>query len=267
MMALRIVDAQDLFVEDRQLRGSAPAPTHADDQDAMAQNMSLLNTTSNMSGHIGQDGEVASLEGIDLEANAVVAVTIASIAAWVMTHKAAIGATVVAYKGMMMLGDVTDRVLQAVWQPLRWSSSFKNRMGWYGLPLTVGLVNDSPWPVRILKHEVLRGTEFSFFPEGQRLQPGQESKWEAYSTHLAGEVRIAIQVEVEDSARTQYTVQAASFKRPLFWCSSPVANVFVGSWSDVWAEQKMLCKNPSGVKTNGRYYMAIFLADVTAHHM
>merc|ERR1712241_528068 len=58
-----------------------------------------------------------------------------------------------------------------------------------------GLVNDSPWPVRILKHEVLRGTEFSFLPEGQRLQPGQEGKWEAYSTAFAGEVRIAIQVE------------------------------------------------------------------------
>jgi len=262
MMALHIVDAQDLFVQDRQLRGSAIVPT-----DTIAQNMSLLNTTSNLSGHSGLDGEMVSFEGIDLEADAVVTATIAAIATWVVAHKAAIGATVTAYKGMMMLGDVTDRVLQAVWQPLHWSSSFKNRMGWYGLPLTVGLVNDSPWPVRILKHEVLRGTEFSFLPEGQRLQPGQEGKWEAYSTAFAGEVRIAIQVEVEDSARTQYTVQAASFKTPSFWCNSPVANVFVGSWSDVWAEQKMLCKSPSGVKTKGRYYMAIFLADVTAHHM
>merc|ERR1712241_1475434 len=74
-------------------------------------------------------------------------------------------------------------------------------------------------------------------------------------------------VEVEDSARTQYTVQAASFKTPDVWCNSPRANVFVGSWSDIWAEQKMLCKNPSGVMTNGRYYLAIFLADVMAHHM
>jgi len=261
LMALRSVDAQDIFVQDRQLRGSV----HTDD---MAQNISMLNTTSNLSGHSGQGGEMVSIEGIDLEADAVVTATIASIVSWVAAHKVAVlGGIVTAYHGIVTLGDVTDKILQDVWKPLQWSSSFKNRMGWYGLPLTVGLVNDSPWPVRILKHEVLSGKEFSSCPEGQRLQPGQESKWEAYTTSLAGEVRIAIQVEFEDSARTQYTVQAASFKTPSFWCNSPVANVFVGSWSDVWAEQKMLCKSPSGVKTKGRYYMAIFLADVTAHHM
>jgi len=212
------------------------------------------------------NGEMLPREDIDLEADAVGTIIVA-IAAWVVAHKAAIGAAITTYKGILMLGDATDKILQAVWQPLEWSSSFKNRMGSWGLPLTVGVVNDSPWPVRILKHEVLKGTEFSYHSEGHKLRPGEEGKWEAYTTDFMGEVRIAIQLEVEDGARTQYTVQAASFKTPSVFCDAPRGNVFVGTWSDVWAEQEKLCTNPTGVKTNGRYYMAFFLADVVAQHI
>jgi len=209
-------------------------------------------------------GEMLPREDIDLEAD-FVGTIIDPIATWLAARKALIRKAITTYKGIY--DSLTDEILQAVWQPLKWSSSFKNEMGSWGLPLTVGVVNDSPWPVRIIKHEVLKGTEFSSHSEGHKLRPGEEGKWEAYTKDWFGEVRIAIHLEVEDSARTQYTVQAASFKTPDLFCDTPRGNVFVGTWSDVWAEQEKLCRNPTGVLTNDRYYMAFFLADVVAQHV
>lgn len=89
-------------------------------------------------------------------------------------------------------------------------------------------------------------------------------------------MRIAIQVEVEDAARTQYIVQAARTDKskpqpgqegmfvPTRWCDGPRGNVFEGSWADKWKQHEQLCMNPTGVIEHGIFHdhMAVFLASV-----
>jgi len=199
----------------------------------------------------------------------VLAVKIKLIAAWLAANQAALSgaaAVIKGYVGILRAGQLTHAILSDVWRGLEWNSAFRKQMGWTGLPLTVGVVNDSPWQVHILRHEVLSGSEFSYFSERSTLYPGEEAKWEAYRSGW-GDVRIAIQLYFDDGAKTQYTLQAANFKTGHWKCDTPRGDAFEGSWADVWREQHQLCKNPEGVKSKDGYYMAFFLADLVTKHM
>lgn len=205
----------------------------------------------------------------DVKAEAIVtsALTIGAVLAWLKANAVAIGAAaaaVTAFQGILESGGMIASTLATIFDSLKPSPDFERAVGNFGLPLTVGVINDSPYPVRIAKHEVLKGQDFSFTSESNLLQPGQEAKWEAYSWYF-GEVRIAIQLNFEDRVHTHYTVHAAKFRTGSWWCKSLRGEVFRGDWDDVWGHQKALCDVTDGARSGSPYNIAFFVADVPVH--
>jgi len=194
-------------------------------------------------------------------------IEIPSIARWLAENddrfRAAVAVT--AFRGILEeMGRRTASILSEIFNSLAPSPDFSRVVGWFGMRLTVGVINDSPFPVRIAKHEVLRGSEFSFSSESRVLQPGEEAKWEAY-TSWGGSVRLAIQLNFEDRAHTHYTVHAAKFRLGSWFCKSLRGEVFKGDWHDVWGHQRALCDLTDGAKSRNDDKVAFFVADVPVH--
>jgi len=220
-------------------------------------------------------------EDVKAEASVTGATTIAGIAAWLAARSAAnvtIPDNITAAWGIVETGQLSAPILNDIFTYMAPGPEFsslvgRRNLGLGGLGLTVGVINDSPFPVRIVKHEVVwPGFEFSSISEGDVLQPGQAAKWESYAKWWGSEVRIAIQLSFEDQAHTQYIAYAAKLRENCLFgicdpCGSLRGQVFKGDWN-IWNRLRhhiSLCGVTSGTRSESPDNVAFFLADVHAH--
>jgi len=202
-------------------------------------------------------------EHSDAVVTVTVAVGIGKIATWLIAHKAAFvaaGALVETFHGMLKAGALAGDIVGQVIDNMKPSREFTRQVGSFGLPLTVAVVNDSPVNMRIVRHEVMEGSEFSYSSEGRNLAPGDEAKWEAYTNWWGTAVRISIEVEFDDAEKTHAIINAAKLRGFSSWgCDSlRGGDVLEGRWGDRSKYQDALCKADRDVSRSGNPYQLAF---------
>jgi len=202
-------------------------------------------------------------EHSDAVVTVTVAVGVGKIAAWLIAHKAAFvaaGELVKLFHGILQTGALAADIVGQVIDNMKPSREFTRQVGSFGLPLTVAVVNDSPVNMRIVRHEVMEGSEFSYSSEGRNLAPGDEAKWEAYTNWWGTAVRISIEVEFDDAEKTHAIINAAKLRGFSSWgCDSlRGGDVLEGRWGDRSKYQDALCKADRDVSRSGNPYQLAF---------
>jgi len=136
-------------------------------------------------------------------------------------------------------------------------------VGSLGMPITISLINDFPFPIKITNYTVSHGHQYSG-PTSEVIKPGEMGIWHCYRT-AGSQIEVLANIQVDDAVKTDLVVAAARYR---------VRNVFTGcgyirgkvGWGkDTGVAYKALCNLMDGMKLNpeeGRsdYDFAIMLA-------
>jgi len=135
---------------------------------------------------------------------------------------------------------------------------FLSTVGKFGLPLTISVVNDNPlYNMRILRHDVWEGSEYSYSMESRTLAPGAVAKWEAYA-YWGSTVGVSVEVALDDPKNTHYQVHAVKYRMGN-WFSGCDDMIGVATEGGSFNNRPTLCHSDDHVYNGHGNAMAFFL--------
>jgi hypothetical protein len=161
--------------------------------------------------------------------------------------------------GAAAAGMVADHTIGVAFDHLKGGTEFKDAYGEYGLPLTVGVINNSPNPVRYVGYELRDGTAWGVPAQNTTLAPGAMIEWFLYTMTTGVEATISL-VDTTN-ANKSWSIAAANYRWGNLFTGCDRLRVKVTPGLDMSRPLDGMCHSVSGpgISVQGGYETAISL--------
>jgi len=160
--------------------------------------------------------------------------------------------------GMASVHHVVDMVFDL----LGGSDDFHHAVGLIGLPLTFGVVNDTPDPVTLQSFDLRKGTAYAFPAERTEIQPGELMQWYLYTYNTDVEATLQFRSSGADKI---WSMAIGQYRYGNLFTSCDRMRFKVVMGTDVNKALDGLCTTTggnAGVRVQGGYIMSVYLSAV-----
>jgi len=160
--------------------------------------------------------------------------------------------------------SITVSVVAAAFDYFTDRSEFATEVGLTGLPLTIGVINDTPEPVKYVDFRLGNGHVFAFPALEASLEPGKMMQWLLYTPGSAVEASMLF-----EGSNQSWSIAVAQYRVANLFslCNGLRCNPIAGG--NMSAAVEGLCRtqggaDPEAVKVQSGYKLLVFLSKVRA---